>query len=101
VQCKEYLDTIRIKELVGESVMLKQPLTALPHTTPPPLFVVFANVWELTEEWRTAVEHFGLRGHVDDFFVVRPGKRRNTDAKPLIDELNRFRSLLETLISEN
>jgi|688.fasta_scaffold469340_2 hypothetical protein len=98
VQCKEYLDTIRVKELIGESLMLKALTDGALHTGPVPLFVVFANVWELTKEWQSAVQNCGLKGYVDEFFVVRPGKRKDKGSLPSKDELQRFKRYIEKVI---
>lgn len=101
IQCKEYLDTIRVKELVGESLMLKALTDGAIHTGPIPLFVVFANVWELTPEWQESVQKLGLRGYIDEFFVVRPGKRKDVNARPMKAELLRFKGFIEGVIRES
>lgn len=101
VECKEYIDTIRLKELIGEAYLWKaDPIDGGVERIAPQIpIVVFANVWELRETWRVMVLKYNFRGHIDDFFIIKPGKKRkDKDARPDPAEITRFEKYLRSVI---
>jgi len=52
IECKEYIDMIRMKELIGESSIIKDTISNSAHLLSGIKFCVFAEVLELTEGWR-------------------------------------------------
>lgn len=95
VQCFEYLDPTRLREAIGDGVLLAQngPLKRLNIE-----FAVFAHVWETSQSWRTLFTAPPVSSVVTDLFIVRNGKRTSTGGTPMMAELRRFRDFLEVRI---
>jgi hypothetical protein len=99
IECKEYIDTIRLKELIGEAYLWSvDPPSPSIRNAPGVRFIVFAHVWELTDAWRTFILDHGLKGHIEEFFVVRPGKRKDKSLRPQHKELERFIAFLRRVL---
>jgi hypothetical protein len=91
IECKEYIDMVRMKELIGESRVVKDRVTNSKLNHPNVQFWVFAEVLELTKGWSYLLDKSDLKYRIDQIFVVRDGKRRDTANKPNMKELERFR----------
>lgn len=91
VECKEYIDMVRMKELIGESRVISEHITNSELNYPDLKFWVFAEVEELTRGWSYLLKNSDLKYRIDQIFIVRKGKRRDVNTKPNIDELKRFK----------
>ena len=99
VECKEYIDMIRMKELIGESRVIKDDIPPSKLNVPNIKFWVFAEVLELTEGWAYLLNNSDLKYKIDKVFVAREGKRRDTANKPRKSELVRFRDGIKNFLT--
>jgi len=91
IECKEYIDMIRLKELIGESKIIKDIVSNSTVNFPKIQFWVFAEVLELTEGWAYLFNNSDLKHLIDNVFVVRLGKRKDKTNNPQKDILFHFR----------
>jgi len=102
VECKEYIDMIRMKELIGESRVIIEQLSLSTTNFPNIKLWVFAEVLELTSGWAYLFANSNLKHHIDKVFIVRDGKRKDKNNQPKIAELTRFRDEIKSfLLSHN
>lgn len=94
VECKEYIDMIRLKEVIGESRLIKDEITGSTNLLKGVLFCVFAEVLELTEEWGVLLKRSDLRHSIDEIFIVRDGKRKDKNNKPVKATLVEFKNFV-------
>lgn len=57
IECKEYIDMIRMKELIGESRIIKDEISNSTYLLDDIKFCVFAEVLELTDGWAYLLEN--------------------------------------------
>jgi len=100
IECKEYIDMIRMKELIGESSIVKDTISNSAHLLGGIKFCVFAEVLELTEGWAYLLKNSDLKHEIDEIFVIRDGKRKNKGNKPVKENLERFKKYIETFLLE-
>lgn len=98
VECKEYIDMIRMKELIGEAIIIKENISNSITKYPNIKFWVFTNVLELTEGWAYLFNNSDIRLKIDNVFVGRLGKRKDRNNKPQKNELIRFRDSIRDLL---
>lgn len=94
IECKEYIDMIRLKEMIGESRIIKDEITGSTNLLGGVSFCVFAEVLELTEEWGVLLKHSDLRHRIDKIFIVRDGKRKDKSNKPIKATLVEFKNFI-------
>lgn len=94
LECKEYIDMIRLKEVIGESRLIKDEITGSTNLLGEVTFCIFAEVLELTEEWGTLLKHSDLRHRIDEIFIVRNGKRKDKNNKPVKATLVEFKNFI-------
>lgn len=94
IECKEYIDMIRLKEVIGESRLIKDEITGSTNLLGGVLFCIFAEVLELTEEWGVLLKHSDLRHRIDRIFIVRDGKRKDKNNKPVRATLVEFKNFI-------
>lgn len=99
VECKEYIDMIRMKELIGESRVIKDVISNSTLNFPNIKFWIFAEVLELTESWAYLFNNSDLKYRIDKVFVARNGKRKDINNNPQKSELVRFRDELKLFLS--
>ncbi len=99
IECKEYIDMIRMKELIGESRVIKDEVTNSVLKTPHVKFWVFAEVLELTDGWAYLFNNSDLKYKIDEVFIARKGKRKDKDNKPQKSELVRFRDAIQAFLA--
>jgi len=68
IECTEYIDMIRLKEVIGESRLITDEITGSIHVLGGVLFCIFSEVLELTEEWGVLLKRSNLRHRIDDDF---------------------------------
>ena len=98
IECKEYIDMIRMKELIGESIIAKGTITNSAHLLGGIEFCVFAEVLELTEGWAYLLQNSNLKAEIDKIFIIRKGKRKDRANKPVKENLERFRDYIEKFL---
>lgn len=94
IECKEYIDMIRLKEVIGESVVIKDEITGSTNLLKGVKFCVFANVLELTEEWEALLKSSNLKHGIDEIFILREGKRKDKKNKPIKTTLVEFKNFI-------
>lgn len=94
IECKEYIDMIRLKEVIGESRIIKDEVTGSTNLLRGILFCIFAEVLELTEEWSALFKNSDLRHRIDAIFIVRDGKRKDKNNKPVKATLIEFKNFI-------
>lgn len=94
IECKEYIDLIRLKEVIGESRLIKDEISGSTNLLKGIQFCIFANVLELTEEWGTLLKSSNLRHGIDEIFILREGKRKNKNNKPIKTTLMEFKNYI-------
>lgn len=99
IECKEYIDMIRMKELIGESRVIKDIISNSTLNFPNIKFWVFAEVLELTEGWAYLFNNSDLKYRVDKVFIARDGKRKDVNNSPKKSELIRFRDELKSFLA--
>lgn len=95
IECKEYIDMIRMKELIGELSIIKDTISNSAHLLSGIKFCVFAEVLELTEGWAYLLKNSDLKHEIDEIFIIRDGKRKDKGNKPVKENLEKFRSYIE------
>src|SRR3989344_2305914 len=71
VECKEYIDMTRMKELIGESRIIKDEISNSTYLLDDIKFCVFAEVLELTDGWAYLLENSDLKHRIDEIFIIR------------------------------
>lgn len=94
IECKEYIDMIRLKEVIGESRLIKDEIIGSTNLLEEVSFCIFAEVLELTEEWAVLLKHSDLRHRIDEIFIVRDGKRKDKSNKPIKATLVEFKNFI-------
>ncbi len=94
IECKEYIDMIRLKEMIGESRIVKDEISGSINLLEGIKFCVFANVLELTEEWGALLKNSNLKQGIDEIFIVRDGKRKDKSNKPVKTTLVKFKNFV-------
>lgn len=100
VECKEYIDMIRMKELIGESRIIKDNISNLTYLLDDIKFCVFAEVLELTEGWAYLLENSDLKHKIDKIFIIRDGKRKDKANKPVRENLEKFKNYIQNFLLE-
>jgi len=98
IECKEYIDMIRMKELIGESKIIKDNISNSTTNFPDIKFWVFANVLELTEGWSYLFNNSNIKHRIDEVFIARKGKRKDKENRPQKSELIRFRDGIKNFL---
>jgi len=91
MECKEYIDMIRLKEVIGESRLIKDDIVGTKNLLGDVMFCVFTDVLELTDEWGTLLKNSDLKHKIGEIFVVREGKRKDKENKPNYESLLAFK----------
>ena len=99
IECKEYVDMIRMKELIGESRIIKDIVSNSNLNFPNIKFWIFAEVLELTDSWAYLFNNSDLKYRVDKVFIARDGKRKDVNSNPKKSELIRFRDELKSFLA--
>lgn len=94
IECKEYIDMIRMKELIGESRIIKDNISNSKNLLGDIKFCVFSEVLELTDAWAYLLENSDLKYKIDKIFIIRDGKRRDKDNKPVKENLFKFKEYI-------
>ena len=100
IECKEYIDMIRMKELIGESSIIKDTISNSAHLLSGIKFCVFAEVLELTDGWAYLLKNSDLKHEIDEIFIIRDGKRKDKGNKPVKANLERFKNYIEKFLLE-
>ncbi|MEK7065187.1 MAG: hypothetical protein AAB963_01965 [Patescibacteria group bacterium] len=98
VECKEYIDMIRMKELIGESRVIKDEITKSINLLDDIKFCVFAEVLELTEGWAHLLNNSDLRHKIDAIFVIRDGKRKDKENMPVAANILSFKNYIQNFL---
>lgn len=98
IECKEYIDMIRMKELIGESRIIKDRISNSTLLLNDIKFCVFAEVLELTEGWAYLLNNSDLKHKIDQIFIIRDGKRKDTTNKPVRVNLEKFKLYLKDFL---
>ena len=98
IECKEYIDMIRMKELMGESSIIKDTISNSTHLLSGIKFCVFAEVLELTDGWAYLLKNSDLKHEIDEIFIIRDGKRKDKGNKPVKENLERFKNYIEKFL---
>ena len=98
IECKEYIDMIRMKELIGESRIIKDKVSNSENFLGNVKFCVFSEVLELTDAWADFLNNSDLKHKIDKIFVIRDGKRRNKDNKPVRKNLLEFKKYISEFL---
>jgi len=98
IECKEYIDMIRMKELIGESRVIKDTVSNSTLNFPNIKFWIFAEVLELTGSWAYLFNNSDLKYRIDKIFIARDGKRKDVNNNPKKAELMRFRDELRAFL---
>jgi len=100
IECKEYIDMIRMKELIGESRIIKDKISNSTYLLGDIKFCVFAEVLELTDGWAYLLENSDLKHKIDKIFIVRDGKRKDKGNKPVKENLEKFKNYIQNFLLE-
>jgi hypothetical protein len=100
IECKEYIDMIRMKELIGESSIVKDTISNSAHLLGGITFCVFAEVLELTEGWAYLLKNSDLKHEIDEIFIIRNGKRKDKGNKPVKENLEKFKNYIQNFLLE-
>lgn len=98
IECKEYIDMIRMKEIIGESRIIKDDISESINLLDDIKFCVFSEVLELTGGWAHFLEKSDLKHKIDKIFIIRDGKRKNKENNPVKDNLLKFRDYIEDFL---
>ncbi|PIR57210.1 MAG: hypothetical protein COU72_02120 [Parcubacteria group bacterium CG10_big_fil_rev_8_21_14_0_10_41_35] len=98
IECKEYIDMIRMKELIGESRIIKDEISHSVNLLEDIKFCVFSEVLELTEGWAHLLDLSDLKHKIDDIFVIRDGKRKDKSNKPVKENLEQFKKYIQDFL---
>ncbi|KKQ55452.1 MAG: hypothetical protein US74_C0030G0008 [Parcubacteria group bacterium GW2011_GWA2_38_13] len=99
IECKEYIDMIRMKELVGESRVIKDEITKSVNLLGDIKFCVFAEVLELTEGWAYLLNNSDLKHKIDAIFVIRDGKRKDKENMPVAANIMSFKEYIQNFLA--
>ena len=99
IECKEYIDMIRMKELIGESRVIKDEITKSTNLLGGIKFCVFAEVLELTEGWAQLLGNSDLKHKIDAVFVIRDGKRKDKDNMPVAAHIVSFKEYVQNFLT--
>lgn len=94
IECKEYIDMIRLKEIIGESRLIKDEIFGSKNLLSGVQFCIFAEVLELTPEWSALLDHSDLKYKIDQIFIIRDGKRKDKSNKPIRLNLIKFKTFI-------
>ena len=100
IECKEYIDMIRMKELIGESRIIKDEISDSTYLLDDIKFCVFAEVLELTDGWAYLLENSDLKHKIDKIFIIRDGKRKDKGNKPVKENLEEFKNYIKNFLLE-
>lgn len=100
IECKEYIDMIRMKELIGESRIIKDEISNSTYLLDDIKFCVFAEVLELTDGWAYLLENSDLKHKIDRIFIIRDGKRKDKANKPVKENLEKFKNYIQNFLLE-
>lgn len=98
IECKEYIDMIRMKELIGESRVIKDEVTKSINLLDDIKFCVFAEVLELTEGWAHLLNNSDLKHKIDAIFVIRDGKRKDKENMPVVANILSFKDYIQKFL---
>lgn len=98
IECKEYIDMIRMKELIGESRVIKDDILKSVNLLGDIKFCVFAEVLELTEGWAYLLNNSDLKHKIDAIFVIRDGKRKDKENMPVASNIVLFKDYIENFL---
>lgn len=98
IECKEYIDMIRMKELIGESRIIKDEISGSKRLLGEIKFCVFSEVLELTDAWANLLKNSDLKYKIDEIFIIRDGKRKDKDNKPIKNNLLNFKSYISKFL---
>lgn len=99
IECKEYIDMIRMKELIGESRVIKDEITKSINLLDNIKFCVFAEVLELTEGWAHLLSTSNLKHKIDAIFVIRDGKRKDKENMPVTENIMSFKKYIQDFLT--
>lgn len=99
IECKEYIDMIRMKELIGESRVIKDEISKSINLLDDIHFCVFAEVLELTDGWAYLLKNSDLKHKIDAIFVIRHGKRKDRENLPVKSNILLFKDYVQTFLS--
>lgn len=99
IECKEYIDMIRMKELIGESRIIKDDISKSANLLEDIKFCVFSEVLELTNGWAYLLKNSNLKHKVDEIFIIRDGKRKDKENKPVKKNLTKFKKYIEDFLT--
>ncbi|MEK7131582.1 MAG: hypothetical protein AAB797_02520 [Patescibacteria group bacterium] len=99
IECKEYIDMIRMKELIGESRVIKDEITKSTNLLGGIKFCVFAEVLELTEGWAQLLGNSDLKHKIDAIFVIRDGKRKDKGNMPVAANIISFKEYVQNFLT--
>ena len=100
IECKEYIDMIRMKELIGESRIIKDEISNSTYLLDDIKFCVFAEVLELTDGWAYLLENSDLKHKIDEIFIIRDGKRKDKGNKPVKENIEEFKNYIQNFLLE-
>ena len=98
IECKEYIDMIRMKELIGESRVIKDEISKSINLLDDIKFCVFAEVLELTEGWAHLLNNSDLKHKIDAIFVIRDGKRKDKENMPVPANILSFKDYIQNFL---
>ncbi len=98
IECKEYIDMIRMKEVIGESRIIKDNILESINLLDGIKFCVFSEVLELTDGWAYFLEKSDLKHKIDAIFIIRDGKRKDRENRPIKDNLIKFKDYIEDFL---
>jgi len=98
IECKEYIDMIRMKELIGESSVIKDDISSSVNLLDDIKFCVFSEVLELTKAWAHLLKNSNLKHRIDEIFIIRDGKRRDKENKPVKENLEQFKNYIHDFL---
>ncbi len=98
IECKEYIDMIRMKEIIGESRVIKDQISESINLLEGIKFCVFSEVLELTGGWAHFLQKSDLKHKIDEIFIIRDGKRKDKENKPVRINLLKFKNYIEEFL---
>ncbi|MCX6720155.1 MAG: hypothetical protein NTV36_03565 [Candidatus Staskawiczbacteria bacterium] len=98
IECKEYIDMIRMKEVIGESRLIKDNISKSVNLLDNIKFCVFAEVLELTDGWANLLKNSDLKHKIDEIFIIRDGKRKDKENKPVKENLLKFKDYIKDFL---
>jgi len=99
IECKEYIDMIRMKELIGESRVIKDEITKSINLLDDIKFCVFAEVLELTDGWAYLLNNSDLKHRIDAIFIIRNGKRKDKENMPVAANIMSFKNYIQNFLA--